>query len=165
MNGVIFRPCRVTDAPGLAKIYHRAVHEGAGRHYSAEQCKAWSPAPPMDEGWRRRLIEAQTIVAEQGDALLGFMTVDIATGWVDFAYVTPEVMGQGVADTLYAIVEGRARSAGLRDLETEASLLGERFFRRHGWRVITRNQITRDGITMPSALMHKPLARARFAAA
>ena len=58
----------------------------------------------MDEGWRRRLIEAQTIVAEQGDALLGFMTVDIATGWVDFAYVTPEVMGQGVADTLYAIV-------------------------------------------------------------
>ena len=165
MNGVIFRPCRVTDAPGLAKIYHRAVHEGAGRHYSAEQCKAWSPAPPMDEGWRRRLIEAQTIVAEQGDALLGFMTVDIATGWVDFAYVTTEVMGQGVADTLYAIVEGRARSAGLRDLETEASLLGERFFRRHGWRVITRNQITRDGITMPSALMRKPLARARLAAA
>ena len=165
MNGVIFRPCRVTDAPGLAKIYHRAVHEGAGRYYSAEQCKAWSPAPPMDEGWRRRLIEAQTIVAEQGDALLGFMTVDIATGWVNFAYVTPEVMGQGVADTLYAIVKGRARSAGLRDLEAEASLLGERFLRRHGWRVITRNQITRDGITMPSALMRKPLVRARFAAA
>ncbi len=165
MNGLTFRPCRVTDAPGLAKIYHRAVHEGAGRHYSAEQCNAWSPSPPMDEGWCRRLIEAQTIVAERGDALLGFMTLDIATGWVDFAYVVPEVMGQGVADTLYAMLEGRARSAGLRDLETEASLLGERFFRRQGWRVINRTQITRDGVTMPSALMRKPLARARFAAA
>ena len=93
MNGLTFRPCRVTDAPGLAKIYHRAVHEGAGRHYSAEQCNAWSPSPPMDEVWCRRLIEAQTIVAERGDALLGFMTLDIATGWVDFAYVVPEVMG------------------------------------------------------------------------
>lgn len=165
MNGLTFRPCRITDAPGLATIFHRAVHEGAGRHYSMEQCKAWSPAPPTDEGWCRRLVEAQTIVAERGDALLGFMTLDIATGFVDFAYVVPEVMGQGVADTLYAIVEGRARSAGLRDLETEASLLGERFFRRHGWRVVTRNQITRDGITMPSATMRKPLARSRFAAA
>lgn len=165
MNGLTFRPCRVTDAPGLAKIYHRAVHEGAGRHYSTEQCNAWSPSPPMDEVWCRRLIEAQTIVAERGDALLGFMTLDIATGWVDLAYVVPEVMGQGVADTLYAMLEGRARSAGLRDLETEASLLGERFFRRQGWRVINRTQITRYGVTMPSALMRKPLARARFAAA
>lgn len=165
MNGLIFRPCRVTDTPALARLFHRAVHEGAGRHYSAAQCTAWSPAPPMDEAWRRRLIEAQTIVAEQGDALLGFMTLDIASGWVDFAYVAPEVMGQGVADTLYAIVEGRARSAGLRDLETEASLLGERFFRRHGWRVVARNQITRDAITMPSATMRKALARPRFAAA
>jgi putative acetyltransferase len=165
MNGLTYRPCRVTDAPGLAMLYHRAVHEGAGRHYSAAQCAAWSPAPPMDEGWRHRLIAAQTIVAAQGDQLFGFMTLDPATGWLDFAYVAPEAMGQGVADTLYAITEGRARATGLRDLETEASLLGERFFRRHGWRVLRRTQKIRDDIALPSVLMRKALAGPRFAAA
>lgn len=165
MNGLTYRPCRVTDTPGLAQLFHRAVHEGAGQHYSAAQRSAWSPEPPFSPDWHRRLIAAQTIVAEKDGALLGFMTLDIATGWLDFAYVIPEVMGQGVSDTLYAMIEGRARAVGLRDLETEASLLGERFFRRHGWRVVTRKQVTRDDITLPAAVMRKALARSRFAAA
>ncbi len=35
------------------------------------------------------------------------MTLDPVTGWIDFAYVAPEAMGQGVAETLYAVLEGR----------------------------------------------------------
>lgn len=159
MNGLTIRPYRVTDAPGLAVLFHRAVHEGAARHYSEDQRTAWSPAPPTDEGWRRRLVEAQTIVAENGDALLGFMTLDPKAGWVDFAYVAPEAMGQGVADTLYAVLEGWARVAGLTQLETGASLLGERFFRRHGWQVRQRHSIDRDGVSLPQTVMRKHLNR------
>jgi putative acetyltransferase len=165
MNGLIIRPCRVTDAPGLAQLYHRAVHEGAAHHYDAHQRAAWSPIPPQDEDWRRRLIEAQTIVAERADHLLGFMTLDIASGWIDFAYVAPEAMGQGVAETLYAVLEGRARAAGLIRLETEASLLAERFFARRGWHVVARQEVERHGQRLPNALMAKSLARfARTAA-
>lgn len=165
MNGLMIRSCRVTDAPGLAQLYHRAVHEGAARHYSTVQRAAWSPAPPVDEGWRRRLIDAQTIVAERDDHLLGFMTLDVTTGWLDFAYVAPEVMGQGVADTLYAVLEGRARVAGLTRLETGASLLGERFFRRHGWQLRLRHQIEQGGVDLPHAVMLKDLTRSRSCAA
>ncbi len=165
MNGLTIRPCRVTDAPGLAHLYHRAVHEGAARAYDPAQCAAWSPAPPLDEGWRRRLVEADTILAERDDRPLGFMTLDMATGWLDFAYVAPEVMGQGVADTLYAVLEGRARVAGLARLETGASLLGERFFRRQGWQTLRRDQITRAGVTLPNTAMRKDLPAPRRAAA
>jgi len=161
MNGLTIRPCRVTDAPGLAQLYHRAVHEGAAQKYSAEQRAAWSPAPPMDADWRRRLLEAQTILAEREDRLLGFMTLDATSGWLDFAYVAPEAMGQGVADTLYAVLEGRARVAGLTRLETGASLLAVGFFRRHGWRVITYRQIDCGGVSLPQAVMFKTLHRAR----
>lgn len=159
MNGLVIRPARVTDAPGLANLYHRAVHEGAARHYDAAQRAAWSPAPPTDETWRRRLIEAQTVVAEQGERLLGFMTLDAATGWIDFAYVAPEAMGQGVAETLYAVLEGRARASGLTRLETEASLLAERFFARRGWHVVQRQEVERAGVRLPNAVMAKDLAR------
>jgi len=165
MNGLTIRPCRVTDAPGLAQLYHRAIHEGAARHYSPAERAAWSPAPPLDEGWRRRLVEADTILAERDDRPLGFMTLDLATGWLDFAYVAPEVMGQGVADTLYAVLEGRARVAGLARLETGASLLGERFFRRHGWQLRLRHRIEQGGIDLPHAVMLKDLTRRRSCAA
>ena len=165
MNGLIIRPCRVTDAPELAELYHRAVREGAAGHYDADQRAAWSPAPPTGEEWRRRLIEAQTVVAERAGRLLGFMTLDAQTGWIDFAYVAPEAMGRGVAETLYAVIEGRARAAGLTRLETEASLLAERFFTRRGWHVVTRQEVERHGQRLPNALMAKSLARfARTAA-
>jgi putative acetyltransferase len=158
MNGLIIRPCRVTDAPGLAELYHRAVREGAARHYDEAQRAAWSPAPPMGEDWRRRLIEAQTIVAERAERLLGFMTLDPQSGWIDFAYVAPEAMGQGVAETLYAVLEGRARAAGLARLETGASLLAERFFVRRGWHVVARQEVERYGVRLPNAIMAKDLA-------
>jgi putative acetyltransferase len=165
MNGLIIRPCRVTDAPDLAVLYHRAVHEGAARHYSDAQRAAWSPAPPTGEDWRRRLIEADTILAERAQRSLGFMTLDLSTGWLDFAYVAPEAMGQGVAETLYAVLEGRARAARLERLETGASLLAERFFTRRGWQVIKRQQVERHGERLPSAVMAKALtAGQKFAA-
>ncbi|MDG3042392.1 GNAT family N-acetyltransferase [Roseicyclus marinus] len=160
MNGLIIRPCRVTDAPELAELYHRAVREGAAAHYDAAQRAAWSPAPPKGEAWRRRLIEAQTVVAERAERLLGFMTLDMSTGWIDFAYVAPEAMGQGVAETLYAVLEGRARAAGLTRLETGASLLAERFFARRGWHVVARQTVERDGQLLANATMAKDLHQA-----
>jgi len=165
MNGLLIRPCRVTDAPGLAELYHRAVREGTGAHYDAAQRAAWSPAPPMDETWRRRLIEAQTVVAEQGGRLMGFMTLDIESGWIDFAYVAPEAMGRGVGETLYAVLEGRARAAGLTRLETEASLLAERFFARRGWRIVMRQEVERNGVRLPNAVMEKSLTARETVAA
>lgn len=165
MNGLIIRPCRVTDAPGLAALYHRAVHDGTAPRYDAAQRAAWSPAPPTGEDWRRRLIDADTMLAERDDTPLGFMTLDLGTGWLDFAYVAPEAMGQGVGETLYAVLEGRARVAGLSRLETEASLLAEGFFARRGWRLSKRQEVERHGVRLPNAVMHKELSQKRRSAA
>lgn len=164
MNGLIIRPYRPADAIPLATLFHRAVREGAAQAYDARQREAWSPAPPTGEGWRARVEEAETIVAERDGVLLGFMTLDIDSAYLDFAYVSPEVMGQGVAAALYAVIEGRARVKGHVVMETEASLLAEPFFRRQGWRVIKRQEIERDGVKIPNARMEKRLV-GRFAAA
>ncbi|MEJ6395161.1 GNAT family N-acetyltransferase [Gymnodinialimonas sp. 2305UL16-5] len=164
MNGLIIRPYRPADAIGLATLFHRAVQEGTAQHYSAEQRQAWCNAPPTSEGWRARVEEAVTIVAERDGRHLGFMTMDMETGYLDFAYVAPEVMGKGVAAALYAVIEGRARTQGLARLETEASLLAQPFFKRHGWRIVKRQEVERSGVKIPNARMEKRLVR-RFAAA
>ncbi|UWQ97163.1 GNAT family N-acetyltransferase [Rhodobacteraceae bacterium M385] len=164
MNGLIIRPYRPADAIPLATLFHRAVREGAAQKYDPAQCEAWSPAPPTGEGWRARIEEAETIVAERDGTLLGFMTLDIETGFLDFAYVSPEYMGKGVASALYAVIEGRARVKGHLTLETEASLLAEPFFLRQGWRLVQRQEVERNGVKIPNVRMEKRLVR-RFAAA
>lgn len=145
------------DAEPLGRLFHRAVREGAAAHYDADQRAAWSPAPPDGAGWTARLAEAETVVAEQAGEIVGFMSLVVTSGYLDLAYVAPEVMGGGVADALYAVLETRARCAGPGHMTSDASELARPFFERHGWQVIARQEIVRGGVTMHNYRMEKTL--------
>ncbi len=165
MNGLLIRPYRKKDATKLARLFHRAVRKGTQAHYTKKKRDAWSPAVPKGDIWEERLSVPDTIVAERECDIVGFMTVNLENGYLDFAYVDPDVMGQGVAEVLYAVVEGRGRAAGLDRLETEASKLAERFFERRGWRVVAHQTVERLGVDIPNARMEKDLTARSEAAA
>lgn len=161
---LVIRSYRDGDAQALGRIFHRAVHEGASVRYSPDECAAWSPAPPASRMWEDRLAEADTVVADTSDGPVGFMSLWPGRAYLDLAYVLPEAMGTGIAAALYAVLEGRARAAGLTRLETEASLLAEPFFARQGWRVVQRQQVERHGVLLRNAVMEKDLRRESAAA-
>jgi putative acetyltransferase len=158
-HGLLVRSFADGDAPALAGIFHRSVHEGAAARYTPEECAAWSPEVPDTRSWELRLAEADTVVAELPDGPVGFMSLDMGRAYLDLAFVLPEVMGRGIAGVLYAVLEGRARARGLSRLETEASLLAEPFFARHGWRLVRRQKVERLGVLLSNAVMEKPLER------
>lgn len=145
------------DAIPLGRIYFRAVREGTTGHYSAEQRAAWAPHAPASAVWRRRLSHGETVVAEQDGHSVGFMTLLPESGLVDLAFVLPEVMGQGVAAALYAMLENRARAAGLQKLTTEASETARPFFARQGFQVLERQELVRDGVPLHNYRMEKRL--------
>ena len=157
--GLTVRSYAPGDAPALARIFHRAVHEGAAAHYSEAERAAWSPRVPDTRSWELRLAEADTVVAETPGGPVGFMSLLPARAYLDLAFVLPEVMGRGVAGALYSVLEGRARARGLTRLETEASLLAEPFFLRQGWQVLKRQQVERLGVLLSNAVMEKSLSR------
>ncbi|NNE81109.1 MAG: GNAT family N-acetyltransferase [Silicimonas sp.] len=158
------RSYQTGDAPALAEIFHRAVREGASGVYSEAERAAWSPTMPRGDAWERRLACAETAVAEEGGRPVGFMTLDLQQGYLDLAFVLPEVMGQGVASSLYAVIESRARAAGLGRLTSEASLLAEPVFAARGWRVLRRQTVVRSGIEIANAIMEKELSTKEVAA-
>lgn len=159
MKGLTVRSYAEGDAVPLGLVFHRAVTEGAALRYGAAERRAWSPEPPATRRWTERLAAAETVVAEVGGERVGFMSLDMQTGYLDLAFVLPEVMGKGVADALYAVLESRARAAGLDRIETEASLFAEPFFLRHGWRLVARQEVRRLGVLLKNARMEKRLAR------
>lgn len=154
---VVVRSCRPGEAGALAEIFHRAVREGAAGAYTEEERAAWSPEAPSGAAWLARTEGAETVVAEAGGVPVGFMSLVMAEGYLDFAYVLPEVKGRGVAAALYAVLESRARAAGLGRLTTEASLLAEPFFARQGWSLVRRQTVERRGVPLRNAVMEKRL--------
>lgn len=144
------------DAEPLGQVFHRAVREGAMARYDARQVKAWSPQAPSDTKWAERLAAADTVVASEDNRLVGFMSLN-PDGYLDLAFVLPDVMGQGVADLLYAVLETRARGRGIVHLTTQASLLAEPFFAKHGWSVSRRQEVEIREAILKNAWMEKEL--------
>ena len=147
------------DADALANIFFRGVRESAAAYYSDEQRLAWCPELPVGDAWSERLSNAETFVAEYKRAPVGFMSLVVETGYLDFAYVVPEAMGLGVADVLYSVLERRAREMKLKRLTSDASELARPFFLRHGWREIARLVIVRRNVMLHNYRMEKILTK------
>ena len=78
-------------------------------------------------------------------------------GHLDFAYVTPDFGGRGVARALYARIENTAREQGLITLTTQSSLSALPFFERQGWTREARQSVIRHGVALTNYRMFKNL--------
>jgi putative acetyltransferase len=85
------------------------------------------------ERWRTELVPTATItVAESAGSLIGFVTVDPATRYVDQIVVAPEAWGSGLAAALIAEAK-RLSPAGL-DLTVNAdNARAIRFYEKQGF--------------------------------
>lgn len=145
------------DADVTARIFFDAVHVGLAAHYDAAQRRAWVPRVPETTAWRQRLGPQVTFVAERDGRVVGFMTMT-EEGYLDLAYVAPDVVGQGVAKALYDVLLAEASRNGIARLYAEASHMGRRFFERQGWSVVKAQTVHRAGVAIPNFVMEKVLA-------
>lgn len=129
----MIRRFRLSDAQATRDVFVAAVQVGAAGRYSPQELADWMPAPAMPADWGPWLDRHITFVAEAGQ-LTGFMMVE-ASGYLNMAFVRPEVMGKGIADALYAAILAEARALHLPRMTVLASRYAQSFFGRHGWRM------------------------------
>ena len=135
MTGVpVIRPYRPDDRAAVARIFYRAVREGAAAFYDDAQRAAWAPRDTPDPTKPDKLLDQWCWVAEDGGRITGFMSL-CDDGYLDMAFVLPEVMGKGHAAALYDTLLQKARSQGFPRLTVHASHLARPFFVRRGWQV------------------------------
>jgi putative acetyltransferase len=85
------------------------------------------------ERWRQELIPvAHVVVAEQAGALVGFVTVDPKTMYLDQIVVAPEAWGSGIADALLAEAM-RLSPQGLDLLVNKDNARAIHFYEKHGF--------------------------------
>jgi putative acetyltransferase len=103
----MLRPYRDSDLEDIVALWHRA----------------WSKAYPAIDftarlpWWRERLANeliptGEVVVAEdQIGAIVGFVTLTPATGYLDQLVVAPEHQRRGLADRLMAYAKGRPQAS------------------------------------------------------
>ena len=138
------RPYLAQDRAAAALVFYRAVREGAAAHYPAVELAAWAPSPEPDHGHPDKLIDQWCYVAEDGGRMTGFFSMD-ATGYLDMAFVIPEVMGNGTAAALYDALMEHAKAAGLTRFTVRAAHQSRRFLARRGWQFDRMETFDEDG--------------------
>ncbi len=155
---LVVRPYRPADVGAIARVFYDSVRLVASSRYDAAQVRAWANEVPDVVTWTARLAQPTrtTFVAERDGAIVGFLEIE-DDGHLDMLYRSPAGEGLGVATKLYAAAEAHARGRGVARITTEASLLAEPFFAKHGFVVEEREEIERRGIAIPRARMAKAL--------
>ena len=155
---VRIRNGREEDAEELAVLFHASVRQIAARHYSEEQVRAWSPAPPDPARFVARIRDGRTILVATAsdDTILAYCDLE-ANGHIDHLYARPEVAGSGIARLVYDRLEQVARDSGIERLFVEASEPGSRFFAKRGFRIVERNDFELSGVAIHNFRMEKRL--------
>lgn len=147
---MFIREYRSSDCEELAGLFYNTVHTVNAKDYTKEQLDVWATGQVDLKMWDRSLQEHFSIVAVEGDTIVGFGDMD-QTGYLDRLYVHSEYQGKGIAtaicDRLEAAVQG--------NVVTHASITARPFFEQRGYKVVKEQQVERQGIFLTNFVMIK----------
>lgn len=151
----VLRPLGPGDAASVLAVFRAAI-AGTALHYSPAQRRAWAAGLPDMGEWRARLARLEGVLAEVDGMACGFMALGDG-GYLDMAYVRPEVARQGLGRTLHDAVCDIAAGRGVPEMTTHASLAARPFFEALGWQVTAAETVQRDGQALRRFAMRRDL--------
>ena len=133
------RPYRPSDEAAAIELWRRTWQEAYPAIDFAARLDWWR------ERWRNDLVPvAAIIVADAGGEMVGFITVERATGYVDQVVVAPQAWGGGVAALL--IDEAKRQSPARLSLDVNKdNARAIRFYEKHGFAVSGETVNERSG--------------------
>jgi putative acetyltransferase len=127
MSHVTLRPYATADEDAAIELWRRTW----SKHYPHLDFNA--RVPWWRERWRNELVPtAQIVLAERGDAMVGFVTVDPKTKYLDQIVVAPEHWGSDIALTLLDEAK-RLSPTGLDLLVNKDNFRAIGFYAKHGF--------------------------------
>jgi putative acetyltransferase len=133
------RPYTAADEPAAIELWRQTWQEAYPGIDFAARVDWWR------ERWRSELVPSATIiVAESPGALVGFVTVEAATGYLDQIVVAPQHWGAGVAEMLLEQAK-RVSPSRLELHVNQDNARAVRFYRKHGFEIAGEDVNARSG--------------------
>lgn len=158
------RPAVAVDATAIVHLHFAAVHRTASMFYAAEVLDSWAGSP--DESRYRQMLQTITggdeliLVAEDRSGVVAFGSIVPRLRELRAVYVHPEAGRRGVGSQVLLALECLALERGVAQLQMDASVNAEAFYRRAGYVVLERGtHRLNNGHEMACVKMVKDLAR------
>jgi len=148
---MILRDYTPDDCRILAELFFHTVHSINAKDYSEEQINAWASGHIDLNHWNNSFLSHYTVVAEINGIIVGFGDID-QTGYLDRLYVHHDFQRQGIAT---AICNKLEHSISVAKIVTHASITAKGFFEKRGYRIVTKQQIERQGILLTNYVMER----------
>lgn len=144
------REYRPEDCEAITRLFYDTVHTVNRKDYTPAQLDAWADGKPDRERWNRSLQVHFSLVALEGDQIVGFADMS-ADGYLDRLYVHKDYQNRGVATALCDRLEQVVKGA----IVTHASITARPFFEKRGYRVVKEQQVERRGVQLTNFVMEK----------
>lgn len=141
------KPYQPDNLTAMLALFHRTVHTVNAKDYT----------PQRRARWDQTLREHLSLLAWEGEELMGFGDIDLAAGYLDRLYVGADFQGRGVATALCDRLEQAAREAGCERVCSDVSITARPFFESRGYRVLQRQEVERQGVILVNFKMEKSL--------
>lgn len=148
---MIIREYTSLDCEDLAKLFYNTVHSVNSEDYTDEQVNAWATGKVDLVRWDGDFQRHHTVVAVEKGIIVGFGDMD-KTGYLDRLYVHKDYQGQGIATAICNELES---ACGAAKIFTHASITAKAFFSGRGYKVITEQQVVRNGVALTNYVMEK----------
>lgn len=152
---MVIRTYRPQDCPALAALFYDTVHTVNAADYTPAQLDAWATGQVDLAAWDRSFQSHLTLVALEGDAVVGFGDMD-ESGYLDRLYVHREHQRQGIAA---AICDRLEKAISADTFFTHASITAVPFFLHRGYRIVRKRQVIRNDVTLTNYRMEKSVPR------
>lgn len=147
---MLIREYLPSDCMEITELFYNTVHIVNRKDYTKDQVNVWAPGPADLEKWNLSLQEHYSIVAVEGETIVGFGDID-NTGYLDRLYVHADYQRKGIATALCNQLEQTVQGK----IVTHASITARPFFENRGYKVIKEQQVERQGIYLTNFVMEK----------
>lgn len=138
------------DCREIIKLFYDTVHKVNAKDYTEEQLDVWATGKVDLETWNQSLLEHYSLVALDNGIIIGFGDIDQA-GYLDRLYVHKDYQRKGVASSICNKLEQAVKGK----IVTHASITARPFFENRGYKVITEQQVERQGVILKNFIMEK----------
>lgn len=148
---MLIRCYKSSDLKYVMALYYETVHVVNAKDYSLEQVNAWAPDSFDCLAWDQSLLNSYSIVALENEQIVGFGDVN-KTGYLNRLYVHKDFQRRGIATKLCHLLESRVTAS---KIKVHASITAKPFFESRGYKVMSEQQVTRNGVFLTNYVMEK----------
>ncbi len=146
---ILIKPYRAENFFAVSELFRNTILNIDVRDYSPLQLQAWVQRSQCLQTRQNALISQRTVVAEHGDMLVGFGSID-KNGYFDLLYVKKDFQRRGIATALCDELE-----KGFRSITAHASVSSKPFFEQRGYVTERAQEVNCGGVFLCNYVMKK----------